>query len=248
MKKYSGRIIEESKKLRIIDDALFRLIGTRKEVCQEILRNLLDDDKLIVEDVVIQKTEVSLNRELILDTLCTLGAGSLCNVEMQKSNIFDDLKRVRFHASLLTANHTPKGTDFKDIPNVKIVYITEYDVLRNGQSVTHVSRCQSDNGIYKPINDGEDIIFAYARSRQCDKYTYMLNLLLNRDVFYDELYPALSEAVRHYKVSENGVSEMCESIENFAKEYAEEYAEEKIKEIIAEKDAILAEKDARIEE
>ena len=91
MKKYSGRIIEESKKLRIIDDALFRLIGTRKEVCQEILRNLLDDDKLIVEDVVIQKTEVSLNRELILDTLCTLGDGSLCNVEMQKSNIFDDL-------------------------------------------------------------------------------------------------------------------------------------------------------------
>ena len=41
-------IYDKIKPLRAIDDALFRLLASRKEVCQEILRNLLDDDNLEV--------------------------------------------------------------------------------------------------------------------------------------------------------------------------------------------------------
>ena len=61
---------------------------------------------------------------------------------MQKTDSENDIKRVRFHASIMTANNTPKGTDFDDIPNVKVLYVTEYDALGNGQAVTHISRCQ----------------------------------------------------------------------------------------------------------
>ena len=142
MSNYNEQTQEKAKNLRIIDDTLFRLIAARKEVCQEILRTLLDDDNLEVVSVTPQETMVTLFRGITLDALCRLGDGTLCNIEMQKSDSNDDIKRVRFHASLVTANNTPKSTKFRDIPSVKILYITEYDALKNGQSVTHVSRCQ----------------------------------------------------------------------------------------------------------
>ncbi len=224
MDSYDNRTRQEADQLRIIDDALFRLIGTRKEVCQEILRTLLDDEKLCVKNVSIQRAEVSLHRELILDALCELGDGTLCNVEMQKTDTNNDLKRVRFHASLITANHTRKGSSFENIPTVKILYITEYDALGNKQAVTHVSRCQLLKKSYIPVNDGEDIIFANARSKQRNKHTRLLKLFLKNKSFYDELYPALSEAIRHYKDTEKGRSEVCKSIEEYAADIAMEKA------------------------
>lgn len=220
MSKYDARIVKEAKNLRIIDDVLFRLISTREDACQEILRTLLDDDKIIVKSVTAQKTEISMNRGIVLDALCIQEDGSLCNIEMQKTDSNNDIKRARFHASLITANHTPKKTEFEDIPNVKVLYITEYDALGNGQAVTHISRCQLYKKTYKPIDDGEDIIFAYARCKKRNGHTHLLRLFLKKDSFYDELYPALSRAIRHYKDTEKGRDEVCKSIEDYATEIA----------------------------
>ena len=89
---------EKVKSLRAIDDALFRLLACRKDVCQEILRNLLDDDNLEVIGVTPQEEMISLFRGVILDALCKLSDGQYCNIEMQKNDKENDIKRVRFHA------------------------------------------------------------------------------------------------------------------------------------------------------
>ena len=224
MSNYALKTQEEAKRLRIIDDALFRLIAARKEVCQEILRTLLDDDKLEVVTVTPQETMVSLFRGITLDALCRLGDGTLCNIEMQKGKANDDVKRVRFHASLITANFTPKSTEFEDIPSVKVLYITEYDALNNGQSVTHVSRCQKLGNDYIPVNDGEDIIFANTAVKKEDKYSKLLQLFLKNESFDDADYPNLSKAIQHFKDTEEGRDEMCAIIENYANEIAVERA------------------------
>lgn len=44
--KYSKATKETAENLRIIDDAMFRLVAGRKGVCQEILRTLLDKPEL----------------------------------------------------------------------------------------------------------------------------------------------------------------------------------------------------------
>ena len=69
-------IYEKVKDLRAIDDALFRLLASRKDVCQEILRNLLDDDNLEVIEVTPQDEMISLFRGVVLDALCKLSDGS----------------------------------------------------------------------------------------------------------------------------------------------------------------------------
>ena len=215
-------IYEKIKNLRIIDDALFRLMASRKDVCQEILRNLLDEDNLEVIEVVPQDTMVSLFRGVVLDALCKLSDGQYCNIEVQKDDRENDIKRVRYHASLITTNKTPKGKSFSEIPNVKILYISTYDALGNGQTLTHVSRCQRVNGNYFPIDDGEDIIYANTEIDDDTKHSRLLKLFLRSDSFYDEMFPALSEAMKFYKDTERGRENMSEVTKQWKREGYEE--------------------------
>ena len=222
LNQFPKQVIEKAEGLRIIDDAL------------------------IVQSVTVQNTIKSLHREITLDAKCILGDGTICNIEMQKGNANDDIRRVRFHASSLTANHTPKGTEFKDVPAVKILYITEYDALKNGRAVTHVTRCMKNENGYQPIDDGEDIIFANTEIKDDSRESELLQLFLRTDAFHEEMYPNLSEAVNYFKQSEGGKCEMCKSIESYGKLLVEEEKEKIIKNLLLENDGYSIEKIARL--
>ena len=200
--------LKKARELRIIDDTLFRMIAARKEVCQEILRTLLNDDKLQVVSVKSQETLVSLYREVTIDALCILGDDSLCNIEMQKGNENDDIRRVRFHSSIVTTNNTPKGAEFRDVPNVKVIYITEYDALHNNQSMTIVERCQKVGNQFIPIDDGESILFANSTVPDNTRQGKLLKRFLEKDSFDDPEFPELSKAMKHFKDTEEGEAEV----------------------------------------
>lgn len=206
--------------LRLIDDALFRLVAARKEVCQEILRTLLDDT-LTVLSVTPQERMVSLHREVTLDVVCRMLDKSLCNIEIQTGQQHDDVRRCRYHASILTVNNTKKGAGFKDIPDVKILYISEYDVLKTGRTLTHVKRVQmNEDGRYVPVDDGEDLFFANTAVKENSVKSDLLQLFLRKDTFQDERFPALSNAVYYFKEMKKGRETMSSAVEEYAKEYA----------------------------
>jgi predicted transposase/invertase (TIGR01784 family) len=210
------KLQETAENLRIIDDTLFRLVAEKKDVCQEILRTLLDMPTLKVINVNAQSLVKSLHREVTLDALCKLDDGSFCNIEMQKGKNNDDVARARFHASALTAQYTLKGTEFSDIPDVTILYITEYDALKNGRTVTHVSRCMEMGKEYLPVNDGEDIIFANTSIDDGSEKSELLQLMLRKDPFYNKKFPAVSKAVRYFKDTKGGRKKVCEAVKAFA--------------------------------
>ena len=226
---YSKATRETAENLRIIDDAMFRLVAERKEVCQEILRTLLDRPQLTVVSVTPQCVITSLHREIILDVLCILEDGAYMNIEVQKGSGNDDIKRNRFYAASTTAAYTPKGTDFSDIPQVTILYITEYDELHNGQIITHVKRCMKTKEGYVPVDDGEDIFFANTVVKDGSDKSELLQLFLRKDVFENAKFPKLSKAVKYFKETEGGLGEMCKTVEDYAKNYAKDYAEEREK-------------------
>ena len=89
-------------------------------------------------------------------------------------------------------------------------------------AVTHISRCQLKGKSYLPVEDGEDIIFAYAGSKQRNKQARLLRLFLRKESFMDEQYPKLSTVMKHFKDTEGGQGKVCKSIELYAKEYASE--------------------------
>ena len=72
-----------------------------------ILQTIMEDDKLIVTDVIFQSSKRNLyGRSVRLDALCTLGNGTLCNIEVQRSDNDDHLRRARYNASVITSKET----------------------------------------------------------------------------------------------------------------------------------------------
>lgn len=215
MPEYSADIQEKAKNLRVIDDELFRLVAGKQDVCQEILRTLLDDPDLTVVNVIPQYTIVSFTREITLDALCRGSDGRYFNVEMQKGDQNDDIRRTRFHASAITAAKTPKGSEFRDVPDVTVLYITEYDVLSNHQTLTISKRCSLEHGAYKPVDDGEVIVYANTAVKDDTPHTELLQLLLRKDSFKNTRFKALSDAVKYYKDTKEGREIVCKSIEEY---------------------------------
>ena len=226
LEQYSKAVQETAQNLRIIDDALFRLVAEQKLVCQEILRTLLDMPELMVESVTAQSVLKSMHREVTLDAHCIVKGGKHVDIEMQKGSGNDDILRTRFHASALTAAYTPKGTEFSDIPEVAIVYITEYDALGNGQIFTHVKRCMETGKGYVPVTDREDIYFASTAVKDESDRSRLLQLFLRKDAFEDKAYPELSRAVTYFKTTEGGYEKVCKTVEDYAKAFAKDYAED----------------------
>lgn len=235
LEQYSKATRETAENLRIIDDALFRLVAERKGVCQEILRTLLDMPNLTVFSVKAQETIKSLHREITLDAHCLLENGEHVNIEMQKGSDNDDVVRNRYHASAITAAYTPKGTDFKDVPQVTILYITEYDALQNHRAVTHVKRCMETESGFTPVDDKEDIFFANTEVKESSDKSELLQLLLRKDTFSDEKYPNLSEAMRYFKETERGQKEMCKLVEEYAMDAVKKERLDKIIKMIQKK-------------
>ena len=188
-------------------------------------QNFVDDDKLVVISVTPQESITSLHREVWLDALCRMADGSFVNVEVQKGNQNDDVRRCRFHISAITANKTEKGMEFADIPNVTVIYITEYDVLRNDQTVTRCEMCQEVNGEYIPVNDGAKVYYANTVIKDGSEESELLSLFLESKSFDSAKYPEISEAMSYYKDDKEGVNEVCKIVKDFAERYAEEKAE-----------------------
>ena len=81
---------------------------------------------------------------------------------------------------------------------------------------------------YIPIKDGEDIIFANTCVNDGSDKSELLQLMLNKEAFYNEKFPQISNAINYFKGTEGGQSEMCKIVEDYAKEYAKSSIQEAI--------------------
>ena len=122
------------KQLNVIDDVFFHKIAEDKAVCEEILRIILQKPKLKVIDVQTQRFLRNIGaHSVILDLLCEDEDGSQINVEMQKADDDDHVRRVRFNSSNIDTIFTEKGLDYKDFPDIYIIFISKFDVFQEGK-------------------------------------------------------------------------------------------------------------------
>ena len=83
------------REFRPIDDVFFEVLAQSPAVCQEMLRTILEDDDLVVTSVITQSDERNLyGRSVRLDALCQLGDGTKCNIEVQRSDNDNHLRRA----------------------------------------------------------------------------------------------------------------------------------------------------------
>lgn len=93
-------------RLRPIDDVMFEILAKDPEVCEEILKVILEDPKLKVLSVTPQDSIKNLyGRSVRLDALCELSTGETVNVEVQRSDNDNHLMRARYNVADFSACH-----------------------------------------------------------------------------------------------------------------------------------------------
>ena len=219
---------EKVQNFRPIDDVFFEAVAANKAVCEEILRTLLEDKELIVTDAIAQSSERNLyGRSVRLDVLCTLGDGTKCNVEVQRANSDNHLRRVRYNASAITMRESQVGMKFEDVTELIIVYISEFDFLKGNKTIYHVDKVLRETGTV--IDDGLREIFVNTAVEDGTDIAELMSCFLKREV-KNPKFPKLSEEVRRLKEEEGGVTVMCEIMQKYEDIAKEEGREEGRKE------------------
>ena len=182
-----------------------------------------------------------------MDSFCETGDGHRINVEVQKADDDDHIRRCRYNAAGMTWKEAEKGTRFKDLPDVCVVYITEHDFLHGGRTVYHVDKILRENGSI--IDDGSSVIYVNTAVNDGSVISDLMRCFMQKTV-NDPRFPRLSERVHQYKNTEKGAAEMCEELEPYIDEITEEM-QTKVVQLQAsnsEKDRALFEKNKAITE
>lgn len=217
-----AKIREEALKLNIIDDPMFAKAAEDRAFCQEVLRTILMDNKLIVTDNIPQaKIQNLRGRSVILDAKCTLATGKIVEVEIQKADNDDHQRRVRYNSSVLTANIVDPSSNFKDVPNIIVIYISVFDIFGQNRAIYHINRVIAESNTI--VNNGLQEIYVNSVVDDKSDIAAMMKVFTEDNV-YDNRFPAISEVKRIYKTTEGGIQAMCEIIKRNREEAAAEAA------------------------
>lgn len=200
----SGNATKET--LNPIDDIFFQKMAESQAFCQEILRVFLDEDTLALSGSHQQESIKNLQaRSVILDAYCVSTDGRYFNVEVQKRDDDNHQKRVRYNGACITANFTEKGTKFKDVPDVCVIYITRKDIFQGGRNIYYIKRIFAENS--EKLNNGFIEIYVNAEVKDNSKITKLMRIFTEDDFYDDDLFPETSKRKRYFKEG-RGVEEM----------------------------------------
>jgi predicted transposase/invertase (TIGR01784 family) len=216
-------------RMNVIDDQFFQKVVEDREVCEEILRILLQKPHLKVVDNQPQRYLRNIGaHSVILDLLCEDETGTLFNVEVQKSDKKDNYqKRMRFNISNIDTSFVEKGISYEKIPDVYAIFISQFDVFAENCTSYHIDRAIRETGTI--VENGIHEIYI---NTAIDDGTLISKLMqfFQHSVGNNPLFPKLSHRIEYFKEVQEGVLNMS----NVFEEYAEEYAAEKVKQVRAE--------------
>ena len=199
--------------LRAIDDIMFRKLCENIAFVEEILRVILEDDKITVVEVIPQDSIQNLRgRSVILDAYCKLGNGSYCNVEVQRSDSDDHFRRVRYHAACITANVVDPGEQFEQVDDLVVVYISEFDPFDEGRTVYHVRNMVEETG--RAVLDGLREIYVNTKYNDGSEIAELMQCFLE-PVVTNPKFPALAKELQAEKGNVKGDESMCKLVEEY---------------------------------
>ena len=207
---------------RPIDDAFFEKVVEDPKVLEEMLQVFLDNPKLRIkpETVVAQKSIRNLQgRSIRADAYAEGQEDIVFNVEIQRANNCNHLKRMRYIASLITANRSEPGDAFDDVQEVYVIYVSETDILETRRTLTHIDKVIRETGTV--VNDGLHEMLVNAEVPSDTKASRYMDEFIKPHISSDE-FINLKNRVNGIKSDEKEVNMMCKSVEAYAQKRAKE--------------------------
>ena len=232
-------LLEILRNFRLLDDTFFSQCFDGNNECTElILRIILDMPDLKVLRTNTQRSVKNLMlHEARLDAYAEDSRGNAYDIEVQRSDAGAERRRARFYSSMLDSRMLRKGEKYRSIPDSYVIFITENDVMRRGNSVYRIERCIMDTR--EEFRDGSHIVYVNGSYRGSSPIGRLMHDFSCTSP--DEMnYKVLADRVRYYKESKEGVDKMCRAVENLVEKYGKQYEE------IGEKRGAANEKKERI--
>lgn len=223
-------------RLRPIDDTFMQKLGEDREFCQEMLRIIMDKPTLEVISNTTQKSIHNIDtRSVTIDIKCIDETCTVYSVEVQKANDDDHQKRVRYNGACVDIQSLEKGKKFRELPDVCMIFISETDFLSRGKVIYHVDRTIRETG--EMILNGYSEIYVNAEIDDGSDLAEYMKILKSETVCNNSKFPRICDLTGYYK-NGKGRLEMCNVVEEYAKECTEEYAKESARIMIAHGDDV----------
>ena len=215
--------LERLKNFCLFDDDFMTKCFEGDKTCVEfVLGILLEKQDLQVIEVHTQVFMANLlNRSVRLDILATDSQGIKYNIEIQRSDKGAGQRRARYNSSMIDASQLLKGSDFDELPETYVILITEKDILGKGLPLYKIERTILNTG--ERFNDGAHILYvngAYRGDTPVGKLMHDFSCTEPSDMNYE----VLSNRVKFFKESKEGVAIMCRAIEEMRIEERREVA------------------------
>ena len=209
--------LERIRRFSLMSDEFMPVVLQDPQACQYVLRVITGRKDLIVKEVRTQyRISKSSARDVILDVLAEDMKGDLYNVEIQvRTSGIDHARRTRFHGAMIDSEILQKGTEFRDLPEVWIIYISEQDLWKQGKVVYHVKK--TFEGTEVAYDDGLHMTYVNAAVKEDSEVGRMMEYFRTADP-EDMSHGALSKRVHFLKCEEGGAEIMCKIAEEFREE------------------------------
>jgi len=207
----------------MMNDAMFEAMCESPQFIEELLQIILQNSKLhiIYDSVVTQKSIKNLKgRSVRLDAYVEGKEDIIFNIELQRADNCNHIKRVRYNASVITANNSETGDEFEHIQELCMVYITEKDFFKKGLTLYHVQNTILETG--DVLDNGLKEIYVNTEVNDGSEIAEFMKLFHKKelDVNDQKKFPNTFEKFNNIKHDSTEVNHMCEKIESYAKKKA----------------------------
>lgn len=217
-RKTEERQLEIVRQLRPIDDCFFEVMMEDPDACEELLQVVLENPLLRIkkETVSGQKSiRIIGKRSIRVDAYAEGNEHTVFNIEIQRADNENHVKRVRYNASVITVNRSEPGDLFEQVQELFVIYIADFDVLRNGRTISHAEMTCAETGV--TLNDGLHEIFVTTIGKDNNKIARLMREYKNPDMNNPE-FPKQSKRVQEMKHDSKEAEKMCSFVEEYARE------------------------------
>lgn len=214
--------------LTLFDDLFMSAaFDDQKPMTELLLRRIMRKPDLIVISTRCEKSFANIGaRSIRLDVFAKDSSGKFYNIEVQRAESGADVRRMRFHAALITAKLLAAGKDFKDLPEVCVIFICETDIFKKGHPLYEISRYNYQAG--EPLNDGEQIIVVNGEIQDDTPLGTIMHDFSCKNPA-DAKNAVIRERLAYMKETKEGLMTMSAALEEWRKAVSKEEDRERVR-------------------
>lgn len=150
--------------------------------------------------------------------------------------IFMEKADLKIRKDMVTVNRSEPGDRFEHVQEVYIIFVSNFDVLQNGRTISHAEMICKETG--ESLQDGLHEIYVTTTGKEDNKIARLMKEFLNPDMNNPE-FPKTSRRVQAMKHDPKEVAIVCKAIEEYADKRAIETAIETYQESGISRDIIV---------